>query len=53
MAAPGMIEIPFEEYDRLVDSENFLEALNQAGVDNWEGYDVAYQIYNGQDPDSL
>lgn len=24
----------------------FLEALEQAGVDNWEGYSIAWEIYH-------
>lgn len=26
------------EYERLLKAEAFLEALEEAGVDNWEGY---------------
>ncbi len=29
----------------LLDSEAFLIALEQAGVDNWEGYDYAREAY--------
>ena len=34
-----------KEYDRLVDESNWYNALIQAGVDNWGGYDDAWDIY--------
>jgi hypothetical protein len=34
------------EYDSLMDGEDWLLALEAAGVDNWEGYDFAREIYN-------
>lgn len=36
-----MISISKEEYDRLVENQRLLDALRSAGVDNWEGYDIA------------
>ena len=30
------------KYDQLVERENILNALEAAGVDNWEGYEAAY-----------
>lgn len=42
------IEIDKAEYDRLVDVDRFMDALDAAGVDNWEGYGTAYQIYDGE-----
>lgn len=45
------------DMDRLADLEEnskFLAALEAAGVDNWEGYEVACQIYNGElDPEDI
>jgi hypothetical protein len=35
------ITIPKEEYDKLVRDAQWLQALENAGVDNWEGYDFA------------
>jgi len=35
------ITITLEEYNRLVEDSEFLNALEAAGVDNWEGYDEA------------
>lgn len=37
------ITIPQERYDELVEAEEFLNALQNAGVDNWEGYDIAQE----------
>jgi hypothetical protein len=45
MAAQGMIEIPLEEYDRLLEQDRWLDALSAAGVDNWDGYDCAVEIF--------
>lgn len=33
-----------ERLDELHDSEHFLYCLQAAGVDNWEGYDIANEI---------
>ena len=35
------ITIPLKEYEELINNTIFLEALRAAGVDNWQGYDVA------------
>lgn len=32
------VTISYNEYERLLNAEAFLEALEEAGVDNWEGY---------------
>lgn len=36
-----LVTITKEEFDELVARSNFLTALENAGVDNWEGYDEA------------
>lgn len=36
------------EYESLVEDMNFLVCLQAAGVDNWEGYSVARQMYRGE-----
>jgi hypothetical protein len=36
-----LITITKQEYDELCRDQNFLTALQSAGVDNWEGYDMA------------
>ena len=38
---PENVTISFERYWELLEAENFLSALQGAGVDNWEGYDYA------------
>ena len=40
-----MVEIPRDEYERLLKSEAKLSALECAGVDNWEGYGYAMTEY--------
>ena len=35
-------------FDSLLDDSATLDALDAAGVDNWEGYDVAMKIKNGE-----
>ena len=36
-----------EEYDSLLEAQRWLQALESVGVDNWEGYDEAVNIFNG------
>jgi hypothetical protein len=43
MAAPGMIEIPIEEYEQLMKDSDWLGYLEAAGVDNWEGFGYAIE----------
>lgn len=43
------IEIPLSVYEELVDDQKLLDALRAAGVDNWQGWDDAIEIYNGDD----
>lgn len=40
------VTISKSEYESLLDSRNLLMALEGAGVDNWEGYDFAMELYN-------
>ena len=42
--ANDTITIPVEEYERLLNDSHFLEALRAAGVDNWDGYEVAQDM---------
>jgi hypothetical protein len=37
------ITITQERYQELLDAENFLDRLHAAGVDNWEGYELAQE----------
>ena len=41
------VTITKEEYDDLVESYQWLCALESAGVDNWCGYDHAQEILKG------
>lgn len=45
MAGEDLITITKAYYDNLVDNQKFLTALENAGVDNWEGYDNACEEY--------
>lgn len=38
-----MIEITKDEYEQLKKDSAFLDALRGAGVDNWEGYELAQE----------
>ena len=42
----GNITITKEEYERLLDRDDFLECLLACGVDNWEGYGEAQEMYD-------
>ena len=35
-----------EEYDSLIERNNFLDCLERVGVDNWSGYSEAWDLYN-------
>lgn len=41
------VTISEEEYDRLLESEDWLRCLEAAGVDNWGGFEIAQEISNG------
>lgn len=45
---PNETIIDKSELRMLLDSDKFLSALESAGVDNWEGYDIAVQLYRGE-----
>jgi uncharacterized heparinase superfamily protein len=40
-----MITISEEEYNKMLDRIMWLDALEAAGVDNWQGSDEAREIY--------
>lgn len=40
-----MIQLTQAQYDAFKDSELKLQALEETGVDNWEWYDVAMDLY--------
>ena len=37
-----------DKLEELLDEVKFLEALRAAGVDNWDGYDYALEIYRDE-----
>jgi len=39
-----MVTITQKEYNKLLEDSNFLEALRGVGVDNWEGYNEAFEL---------
>jgi len=39
------VAISYSEYERFLKIAAFLEALEAAGVDNWEGYSNAQEIF--------
>lgn len=43
------IVISGEEYRILLDSARFLRLLGEGGVSNWDGYEGAVKLYNGDD----
>lgn len=43
-----MITLTEKEFAELVEDRLFLNALRSAGVDNWEGYSYALELYDEQ-----
>ena len=43
------VTISKKEYDKMVDELFFLDCLRSAGIDNWEGYDMACDMYRGEE----
>ncbi len=43
---PETVVITLIEYQDLKDSANFLQALEDVGVDNWSGYSDAQEQYH-------
>lgn len=52
MSNPEYVTIPLEEYLSLKEDSEFLADLEEAGVDNWEGYSEAHRQFPA-DPDTL
>jgi len=44
MSKIKMIEITEDEYNTLLDDSNSLNCLQAAGVDNWDGYELAQDM---------
>lgn len=41
-----MVTITKKEYEELLKAREFLNCLEGAGVDNWDGYDFACDAFN-------
>lgn len=46
-----VVELPLKEYEGLLKDSNFMRALEAAGVDNWEGFGTAIDIYEDRHND--
>lgn len=44
MSNEETITIPLKRYYELLDTQKYADALDSAGVDNWEGYSHALSI---------
>jgi hypothetical protein len=40
------VTISKSEYERLLDAEQRLDCLYACGVDSWEGYEYALELFN-------
>lgn len=40
----SVVSIPINDYHEMLDRLKFLDALESAGVDNWEGFSFAHEI---------
>lgn len=47
MKVPGVevVTISKDEYEQLLEDSSFLQCLEAVGVDNWEGYEEAREMY--------
>lgn len=43
------VTISKEHYDELIEDQAFLSCLQAAGVDNWDGYSEAQEMYQNED----
>ena len=44
------VTISREEYDILLENQKWIDALEAAGVDNWDGIDFALEILRENNP---
>lgn len=47
--ADDQVVISKKEYEALKNNNRFLDCLETAGVDNWEGYSLAWRFYEGEE----
>lgn len=45
MEPTQMITITVSQYEQLLKDQLWLQCLEEAGVDNWQGYDIAREIF--------
>lgn len=45
------IKLTVDRYNELLEAEEMLEALEACGVDNWEGYDEALDMFEAMGED--
>lgn len=46
-----MVTITKDEYDSLCEDRDWVQALEDAGVDNWSGIDYAQELLRGYEDD--
>lgn len=46
-----MVTITKDEYDSLCEDRDWVQALEDAGVDNWSGIDYANELLRGYEED--
>lgn len=44
-----IVSIKKSEYDKLLKRDEWLSYLEQAGVDNWDGYSYAFELKEEQE----
>lgn len=44
-----MVLIPKSEYESLLKDSRWLQCLEDAGVDNWQGYDYACDLWKEEE----
>lgn len=49
MENQNMVTITLKEYESLKENSKWLNALENAGVDNWPGIDFARELYDGEE----
>lgn len=45
----AVITVDRKMFEKIVDDSNFLDCLKACGVDNWDGYGMAKQMFNEQE----
>lgn len=50
-AENNLVTMNLDDYGELFDDSLFLNCLRNAGVDNWDGYDLACEEFNSEGED--